>query len=146
MMAAERGGILMLAEIAMRQALAHGRPKPAGPPPRKKAEEIQRHPLRVCSPPRCLYNRVRRGIMTAQAREYIDFWIENSVHAVEQFRTPGASQEVAELVRRLIEGAKAQGISEKDMRDEVGDLTEYVRDKLRAANKAEDDRTDRRRQ
>jgi hypothetical protein len=33
MMAAERGGILMLAEIAMRQALAHGRPKPAGPPP-----------------------------------------------------------------------------------------------------------------
>jgi len=36
MMAAERGGILMLAEIAMRQALAHGRPKPA-PAPRKKA-------------------------------------------------------------------------------------------------------------
>jgi hypothetical protein len=36
MMAAERGGILMLAEIAMRQALAHGRPKPA-PTPLKKA-------------------------------------------------------------------------------------------------------------
>jgi hypothetical protein len=35
-MAAERGGILMLAEIAIRQALAHGRPKPA-PAPRKKA-------------------------------------------------------------------------------------------------------------
>jgi hypothetical protein len=36
MMAAERGGILMLAEIAMRQALAHGRPVPP-PAPRKKA-------------------------------------------------------------------------------------------------------------
>ena len=36
MMAAERGGILMLAEIAMRQALAHGRPQPA-PATRKKA-------------------------------------------------------------------------------------------------------------
>jgi hypothetical protein len=36
MMAAERGGILMLAEIAMRQALAHSRPTPA-PTPRKKA-------------------------------------------------------------------------------------------------------------
>jgi hypothetical protein len=36
MMAAERGAILMLAEIAMRQALAHGRPTPA-PTPRKKA-------------------------------------------------------------------------------------------------------------
>ena len=35
-MAAERGGILMLAEIAMRQALAHGRPTPA-PTPRKNA-------------------------------------------------------------------------------------------------------------
>jgi hypothetical protein len=46
--------------------------------------------------------------------------------------------------RRLIEDAKGQGISEKDMQDEVGDLTEYVRDKLRAAKKAEDDRTDRR--
>jgi hypothetical protein len=28
MMAAQRGGILMLAEIAMRQALAHGQPEP----------------------------------------------------------------------------------------------------------------------
>ena len=34
--AAERGGIVMLAEIAMRQALAHGRPKPP-PAPRKRA-------------------------------------------------------------------------------------------------------------
>jgi hypothetical protein len=36
MMAAERGGIVMLAEIAMRQALAHGPPNPT-PAPRKKA-------------------------------------------------------------------------------------------------------------
>jgi hypothetical protein len=36
MMAAERGGIVMLAEIAMRQALAHGPPNPT-PGPRKKA-------------------------------------------------------------------------------------------------------------
>jgi hypothetical protein len=36
MMAAERGGILMLAEIAMHQALAHGPPTPA-PAPRTKA-------------------------------------------------------------------------------------------------------------
>jgi hypothetical protein len=36
MMSAERGGIVMLGEIAMRQALAHGQPKLA-PTPRKKA-------------------------------------------------------------------------------------------------------------
>jgi hypothetical protein len=41
MMAAERGGILMLAEIAMRQALAHGRPKPAGPPPARRRKKYK---------------------------------------------------------------------------------------------------------
>jgi hypothetical protein len=82
--------------------------------------------------------------MAVEAREYLDFWIENSVHAAEQFRTPGASQDVAELVSRLIEGAKVRGISEKDMQDEVGDLAACIREKLRAANKAEEDRTDRR--
>ena len=50
--------------------------------------------------------------MTAKAREFIDFWIENSVHAVEQFRTRGASQDVSDLTARLIENAEAQGISE----------------------------------
>ena len=82
--------------------------------------------------------------MAVEAREYLDFWIENCVHAAEQFRAPGASQDVAELASQLIEGAKVQGISEKDMQDEVGDLAAYIREKLRAANKAEEDRTDRR--
>jgi len=78
--------------------------------------------------------------MVSKAREYIDFWVENSVHAAEQYRTPGASQDAIELVRRLIEGAKDQGIREQLMQDEVGDLTEYVRDKLKAANADEDHR------
>lgn len=78
--------------------------------------------------------------MPTGAREYIDFWIENSVHAVEQFGMLGASQDVAELVRRLIEGAKGQGFSEAVMRQEVGDLTEYLRSKLATANQIEKDR------
>jgi hypothetical protein len=80
--------------------------------------------------------------MTAKAREFIDFWIENSVHAVEQFRTHGASQDVSDLTARLIENAKAQGISEADMKAEIGDLSKYIRTQLRAANKAESDRKD----
>lgn len=78
--------------------------------------------------------------MVSKAREYVDFWIENSVHAAEEYRAPGASQDVTELVRRLVEGAKSQGITEQSMQDEVGDLTEYVRGKLKAANADEVDR------
>jgi hypothetical protein len=77
---------------------------------------------------------------TTKAREYVDFWIENSVHAAEGLRTPGASQEVAGLVDRLIEGAGEQGISEQEMQQEVGDLADYIRGKLRAANQAENNR------
>jgi hypothetical protein len=39
--AAERGGILMLAEIAMRQALAHGKPKPPREPGKKAAKKYR---------------------------------------------------------------------------------------------------------
>ncbi|QHO75982.1 hypothetical protein ACH79_28610 [Bradyrhizobium sp. CCBAU 051011] len=78
--------------------------------------------------------------MTIKAREFIDFWIENSVHAAEPLRTAGASQDVAELTRRCIDAAKGQGISENDMQAEIGDVAEYIRIKLKAANKAENDR------
>lgn len=79
-------------------------------------------------------------VMTTKAREYIDFWIENSVHAAEQFRSPGGSQDVTELVQRLVEGAKGQGITEKALLSEVGDLGEYIRSKLATANQDERDR------
>jgi hypothetical protein len=78
--------------------------------------------------------------MTTKAREFIGFWIENSVHAAERLRTPGASQDVAELTSRCIEAAKGQGVYEGDIRAEIGDLTKYIRAKLEAANKAENDR------
>lgn len=78
--------------------------------------------------------------MSTPAREFLDYWIENSIHAVEQFRTPGASQNVADLKHRCVEMAKGQGISEQAISDEVGDIAEYIQRKLDAANKAESDR------
>jgi hypothetical protein len=57
----------------------------------------------------------------SKAREFIDFWVENSIHAVEQYRTAGASQVVTELTRRLTEAAKGQGISEADLQAEIGE-------------------------
>ena len=78
----------------------------------------------------------------SKVREFIDYWVENSVHAAEQYRTIGASQDITELTRRCIEAASAQGISEDDMKAEVGDLTGYLRVKLAAANKTESARRD----
>jgi hypothetical protein len=74
------------------------------------------------------------------AREFIEFWIRNSIHAAEQYGTSGASQDVAELTRRCVEMAKSEGITEKAIRDEVGNLPEYIRGRLKAANKSESDR------
>ncbi|QIG93785.1 MULTISPECIES: DUF768 domain-containing protein [Bradyrhizobium] len=76
----------------------------------------------------------------SKAREFIDFWIENSVHAVEQYRTNGASQDVAELSRRLIDAAKEQGIPEADLQAEIGDISDYIASQLKAANRAESER------
>jgi hypothetical protein len=36
---------------------------------------------------------------------------------------------------------KGQGISEQAMRDEIGDVAEYIRSKLEAANKSASDRS-----
>jgi hypothetical protein len=76
----------------------------------------------------------------SKAREYIDFWIENSVHAAESYTATGASQDVSLLVERLIEGAKEQGIAAGAMQEEVGDLAEFIRGKLATANQIERDR------
>jgi hypothetical protein len=78
--------------------------------------------------------------MTTMAREYAEFWAENSIHAREPDGSLGAEQDLAELVRALIEGAKGQGVSEQDMIAEVGDLREYVGNKLLAANQIENSR------
>ena len=76
----------------------------------------------------------------SRAREFLDFWIENSVHASEEFRSPGASQRVDELLGRCVRAAEGQGISKADLEAEVGNLADYIGDKLEAANKTESDR------
>jgi hypothetical protein len=75
--------------------------------------------------------------MSGKVRDFVDFWVENSVHAREQLRTAGASQDVTELVRRFIASAEGQGISEAELRAEIGDVAEYVRSKLANANAVE---------
>ena len=80
--------------------------------------------------------------MSAKAREFIDFWIEVSVHAAEQSGA-GGEQIATELARRCLDMAASQGISRADLEKEVGqDLTVFVQEKLATANKIENERPD----
>ena len=75
-------------------------------------------------------------------REFIDFWIENSVHARESHGAAGAEQGVPALTRRCVEMASTIGLSEAALDTEVGDLSIYIGSKLTAANKLERERPD----
>jgi hypothetical protein len=82
--------------------------------------------------------------MSPKAREFIDFWIQNSVHAAEPLGEAGGEQDVSVLVSRCIEMARSQGISKDDLEKEVGELERYIQEQLRRVNRAETQRRDRR--
>ncbi|WP_458757712.1 hypothetical protein ACSVBT_17355 [Afipia sp. TerB] len=75
--------------------------------------------------------------MANNVKEFIDFWIKNSVHAAEPLGTLGGEQDVDELVRRLLEMGEDQGLTTAEMQAEVGPLDEYIRAKLKVANETD---------
>jgi hypothetical protein len=85
-----------------------------------------------------------RGIvaMTTDAKEFIDFWVANSVHARLDLGQAGSSQNAYVLAERLLIAAKKQGLSLDDIHREIGNPVDYIKAKLGDANKAESDRRD----
>jgi hypothetical protein len=81
--------------------------------------------------------------MTSKAREFIDFWIENSVHATEEHGGAGSEQSAAVLAERCVEMAGSIGITRQELDAEVGDLVTYLHTQVKAANQRERDRPDR---
>lgn len=79
----------------------------------------------------------------SKAKEFLDFWVENSIHPAEQYARRAGALEIRDLVERCVEMAEEQGFSERDLENEVGNLPNYIRDLLAAANQSEDTRTDR---
>ena len=73
-------------------------------------------------------------------KEFISFWIENSIHARPIMGQGGSSQDSTDLARRLLAAAEELGLSEKDIADEIGNPEEYLRQKLVAANTLEQKR------
>lgn len=78
--------------------------------------------------------------MATNAKEFIDFWIQNSVHAKSEMGQGGGSQDAEELANRLFLAAEEQGVSEDKVRAEIGDPVGYIKARLGAANVAESDR------
>lgn len=83
--------------------------------------------------------------MSTKVRDFIDFWIENSVHAGEQYGAQGGSQIARDLADRCVEMADAQGISKDEIEKEIGDIPAFIKNKLGSANLKEDERQDRHR-
>ena len=64
----------------------------------------------------------------ATTREFVDFWLENSVHADEQFSAKRGRVEVDRLVESLVQAAAAQGFTRKQVEDELGsDIHGFIR-------------------
>jgi hypothetical protein len=70
----------------------------------------------------------------SKAREFLEFWIQNSVHPAEQRGVSGASQSPEELKARCIEIAGSQGLSPADLEAEVGDLHQHIEAASATAN------------
>ena len=77
--------------------------------------------------------------MAPAAREFIDFWIENSVHAAERNGAIGAEQDVSALASRCLEMASSLGLSKAALEQEVGDLAAYINAQLMMVNALERD-------
>jgi hypothetical protein len=74
----------------------------------------------------------------ATAKEFVEFWLENSVHADEQFGVRRGRVEVNQLVDNLVRAADGQGFTRQQMEAELGgDLYAYIRASIDQQNQDE---------
>jgi hypothetical protein len=77
----------------------------------------------------------------ATAKDFVDFWLENSVHADEQFQVKRGRAEVDRLVENLVRAAEAQGFTRKQIEDELGgDIRAFIRASIDRQNSSEEAR------
>ena len=78
------------------------------------------------------------------AKEFVDFWLDVSVHADEQEGPPQNEVTVRQLVDNLLSAAHAQGFSKEQIEAELGgDVEAYIRARIDRQNTAEETRLSR---
>ena len=65
--------------------------------------------------------------VVATIKEFVEFWLENSVHADEPLGPRRGRADIQELVDRLVRFAEGQGYSKPQIEAEIGDLHKYIR-------------------
>jgi hypothetical protein len=78
----------------------------------------------------------RETCMSA-AREFVDFWITNSVHADEQMVSRRGREAVLKLADRLLVAANYQGFDKQQVEAEIGDIYAYIRARIDSQNVGE---------
>jgi len=79
--------------------------------------------------------------MVSAVREFVEFWLENSIHADEQFGAKRGRMQVDRLVESLVQAAEGQGFTRKQVEDELGgDLHVFIRVSIDRLNESEEAR------
>ena len=74
----------------------------------------------------------------ATAKEFVEFWIENSVHPDERYGVRRGQEAVQRLADALIQAAEAEGFTRGQIEAEIGgDIAGYIRASIDAQNRAE---------
>jgi hypothetical protein len=83
-------------------------------------------------------NRVLTSIApSSAAKEFIEFWLQNSVHADEQMVGRRGREAILKLADRLVVAAGHQGFSKQQIDAEIGDICTHIRASVDAKNSSE---------
>jgi hypothetical protein len=76
----------------------------------------------------------------ATAKEFVEFWLEVSVHPDEQYGPQRGREAVQALADELVHAAEAEGFTKAQVEAEIGELPEFIRASIDRQNAAERDR------
>jgi hypothetical protein len=76
----------------------------------------------------------------ATPKEFVEFWLENSVHADEQYSPRRGRESVQRLADNLVIAAESQGFTQAQLEAEIGNLYDYIPAMIDQKNKTEDER------
>jgi hypothetical protein len=68
-----------------------------------------------------------RADTTTTPKEFVEFWLENSIHADESLTARRDRKAVQNLADRCLAAAEEQGFSEDQITAEIGDIYEHIR-------------------